>query len=346
MEFNGEALCKEGVILVTINYRVNYFGFFAHPDLAAENENKVSGNYGMLDQIAALKWVQENIAAFGGNPDNVTIFGQSAGGSSVASHLCSDATDGLFHKAIIQSGSFGMVSNALGTTLEEAEAWGVKACQEVGKTVEELRALSPGELYDALDEVSEKTGPYPRRAVDGVLYKETSAQALANGHMKNIPIMTGAVTGDNKLGIADPDGKLANLPGEDIVALGDSAIAAKQAEEGRIPAYVFCMDAYIPDGDEYHFIEDGETYHSAELWYVFGTLDRCWRHFDGRHHDLSHKIIKYWTNFAKTGDPNGEGLPRWDAVTKDSATKLYLSEEKIEQQEIRHMDVVREALLE
>ena len=100
MEFDGEALCKEGIVLVTINYRVNYFGFFAHPDLSAENEQGVSGNYGMLDQIAALKWVQENVAAFGGDPNNVTIFGQPAGGGSVISHLCTGATDGLFHKAI------------------------------------------------------------------------------------------------------------------------------------------------------------------------------------------------------------------------------------------------------
>ena len=101
---------------------------------------------------------------------------------------------------------------------------------------------------------------------------------------------------------------------------------------------------YIPDGDEFHFVPDGEAYHSAELWYVFGTLNRCWRHFDGRHYDLSYDIIKYWTNFAKTGNPNGKGLPAWEPVTEESRTRMVFNEKGICPEDIKHMDVLEKEL--
>lgn len=344
MEFDGEALCKEGVVLVTINYRLNYFGFFAHPDLSAESEYGVSGNYGMLDQIAALKWVQENIAAFGGDPGNVTIFGQSAGGGSVVSHLSTPKTDGLFHKAIIQSGSFGVMSYAMTNTLEDAQNWGVKACEIMGKSVEELRQMPMEDLYDAFEKAAREIGPVPRQSIDHVLYDEAPGMALLNGHLKNVPIITGAVKGDTSLRLTTDVEGLRDLPGEDVTILGDGAIALKQAQEGRIPAYVYFMDPYIPDGDEFHFVPDGVAYHSAELWYVFGTLNRCWRHFDGRHYDLSYDIIKYWTNFAKTGNPNGKGLPAWEPVTEESQTRMVFNEKGICPEDIKHMDVLEKEL--
>lgn len=344
-EFDGEGLCKEGVVVVTINYRLNYFGFFAHPDLSKESPDGISGNYGMLDQIEALKWVQENIAAFGGDPDNVTIFGQSAGGGSVVSHLCTDYTDGLFHKAIIQSGTFGIMSYAMSTTLEDAQNWGIKACEELGKTVEELREMPLEELYDAFDEVSRKIGPVPRQTIDGVLYKEAPGQAFLNGHIKNVPIMTGAVEGDRGLGLRVTEEWMKEITDGDITILGDGAIACKQEEDGRIPAYVFFFDAFIPGGDEFHFVPDGQSYHSAELWYVFGTLNRCWRPFDGSHYDLSNKVMKYWTNFAKTGNPNGDGLPEWRPSTAGDENKLYMSEKAIEMLPLKHMDLIRTNLL-
>ena len=344
-EFDGEALCKEGVVVVTINYRLNYFGFFAHPDLSAESENGVSGNYGMLDQIAALQWVHDNIEAFGGDKNNVTIFGQSAGGGSVVSHLCTDKTDGLFHKAIIQSGTFGVMSYAMSTTLKDAEDWGVKACEVMGKTVEELREMPLEDLYDAFDEVAKKIGPVPRQTIDGVLYKEAPGQALLNGHLKNVPIMTGAVEGDRDLGLPVTEAWLQTIPKEDRTILGDGAIACKQEEAGRIPAYVFFFDAFIPGGDAFHFVPDGQSYHSAELWYVCGTLNRCWRPFDGKHYDLSNAMMKYWTNFAKTGNPNGEGLVNWEPVTSENENRLYLSESRIEMQKLEYLDVIKENLL-
>lgn len=343
-EFDGEALCSEGVVLVTINYRLNYFGFFAHPDLSAESENGVSGNYGILDQIAALKWVHDNITAFGGNPENVTIFGQSAGGGSVVSHLSTSVTDGLFHKAIIQSGSFGVMSYAMTNTLEDAQQWGVKALELIGKSIQELREMPLEELYDAFETVSRQIGPVPKQTIDHVLYNEAPGMALLKGKLKNVPIITGAVKGDTSLRLTSNIEWLKDLPGEDILVLGDGAIACRQAEVGKIPTYVYFFDPYIPGGDEFHFIKEGEAYHSAELWYVFGTLNRCWRPFDERHYRLSRTMIKYWTNFAKTGNPNGEGLPLWFPVTGDSQMKLYMSEEQIKPVPIYHMELLKEKL--
>lgn len=344
MEFDGEAFCREGVILVTINYRVNYFGFFAHPELSAADEHGVSGNYGILDQMAALKWVQENIAAFGGDPQRVTIFGQSAGGGSVISHLTSDLSDGLFARAIIQSGSFGITSYAMQTTLKSAEDWGVAACDALGKTVEELRAMPADDLLKAFDAVSENIGPYPRQAEDGYVFKQSPGAALISGRLKDVPIMVGSVRGDMNL-ILGRDSKMAGegIEPSGAILAGDTLIACRQAMDGRIPAYVYFFDPYIPEHDIYGFVEDGMPYHSSELWYVFGTLDRCWRSFDGRHYDLSKIMVKYWANFAKNGDPNGEGLPAWHAFTEECKEEMYLSEKGCAGKIIENADAVKEA---
>lgn len=328
MEFDGETFCKENVILVTINYRVNYFGFFAHPELSAADDHGVSGNYGILDQMAALKWVQQNIAAFGGDPEQVTIFGQSAGGGSVISHLTSDLSDGLFARAIIQSGSFGITSYAMQTTLASAEAWGVAACEALGKSVDELRAMPAGELLKALDKASEAIGPCPRQAEDGYVFKQSPGAALMSGQLKDVPIMVGSVRGDMDLMIGQNAKTVkAGIKPSAAVLAGDRAIASRQAADGRTPAYVYFFDPYIPGHDIYGFVKDGVPYHSSELWYVFGTLNRCWRDFDGRHYELSNMMVKYWANFAKNGDPNGPGLPVWNAFTKDCESDMYLSEQ-------------------
>lgn len=366
MEFDGEALCKAGVILVTINYRLNFFGFFAHPELSAVDPHGVSGNYGILDQIAALRWVQENIGAFGGDKDNVTIFGQSAGGASIIAHLISDLSEGLFHKAIIQSGTFTLLGDMMMGTREEGEQWGQKACEYLGKTVEELRAMPLEEANAALEEAQRHIGPAPKLIVDGYVFKERPLDALKSGQWKNVPTMSGSVRGDKDLSVGrDKELKAAGIDPTQATFMGDAFVGLCQAENGRTPAYIYLFDPEIPGHDIYHFVEDGLPYHSAELWYIFGTLDRCWRDFSGGHYELSKLMIQYWTNFAKYSDPNGCGaaqgsenvpadcaggnstaagcngkssaLPAWPAFTKNCPKRMYLSEKGSEIREIEEL---------
>ncbi len=342
MEFDGEAICKQGCILVTINYRVNFFGFFTHPELAAESENGICANNGLLDQVAALRWVYENIAAFGGDPDNVTIFGQSAGGFSVIFHLQSKLSEGLFQRAIIQSGAFGLTTHAMSATIEDGLKWGEKACKYLGVTVDDLRRMSAKEVNEALLKAQEAIGPMPSQLVDGYSIEMPTNESLQKGLWKNIPVIAGSVRGDEDLMMGVKPAVKGDITPEEAFVAGDTLIAMKQAEEGRVPAYIYFFDTYIPGHDIYNFVKDGVPFHSSDLWYVFGTLNRCWRDFDGRHYDLSNKMTKYWTNFAKCGNPNGDGLPEWQPVTKDHITKQYMTENVIEPQPIDNAHKVTE----
>ena len=234
MEFDGEALCKAGVILVTINYRLNYFGFFAHPDL--RDEHGVSGNYGILDQVAALRWVQENIEAFGGDKDNVTIFGQSAGGASIVSHLITDLSDGLFSKAIIQSGTFTMAGNIMMSSMEEGEEWGVKACEYLGKTIEQLREMPAEELASAFEDAEKHIGPAPKLVVDGYVFKERPFDALKSGQWKNVPTIAGSVSGDKDLHVGREEVlKAMGLEAATAPFMGDTFVGLRQSDKDRIP---------------------------------------------------------------------------------------------------------------
>ncbi len=360
MEFDGEAICKRGVLLVSINYRVGPLGFFAHPELSRSNPSGTSGNCGILDQIAALRWVQRNIAAFGGDPGNVTIFGQSAGGGSVVSHLVSPLSEGLFHRAIIQSGTFGVSLYGSSTTLADAEAWGVEVCRVLGRTLEDLLALPAEELQAAFGEAQRKgAGQHPRQVLDGYVFHKQPGLEIARGHLKDVPILAGSVSGDGGLMMIpkkegedfrvtmlrtrfgkDADAFLARHPldgdGAAIcqellksASIGDISLADAQVRNGRKPVHLFYFDPVFPGRNEEGFVPDGTAYHSAELWYVFGTLDRCWRRFDGRHYELSATMVDYWTNFARSGDPNGEGLPAWKPFTTEEPMMMRLNEREV-----------------
>lgn len=312
IEFDGEAYCKKDVILVSINYRVNIFGFFCHPWLDAENEKGISGNYGTLDQIAALKWVRENIDAFGGDPDNITVFGQSAGAMSTQDLISSPLTEGMISKAILQSGISANGDFLYTPTLKEMEEKVGSLFVEVtaAKNIDELRKMSWQEILEAKAKFDGKAmdlgvGLCLVPNADGYVLPEIVGDAYKNGNIHKIPYMLGSVVDD-----------LGCLPGmgEDergLLCEENEAFAIK-CEELGLPAYVY----YMP----YELHDEGDTrkpcFHSGELWYSFGTLDRCWREMDDHDHELSEEMVQCWTNFMKTGKPADESV--WPVCTKDN----------------------------
>ena len=316
LEFDGEAFCKKGVILVTINYRVNIFGFFAHPWLDAENERHISGNYGILDQIAALKWVANNIENFGGDSKNITVFGQSAGSMSTQVLCSSKLTGDIPAKAIMQSG-ISCEEEILATpTLKEEEKIGEEFVALSGKkSLEELRAMTTEEIFAVerkLNDALWKTGRglmlVPN--VDGYVLDKTVKEAWKENTMKEIPYMCGVVTDD--LG-AKPEDVKEDKPG---ILLEECKRWGAKREEAGMPAYLYHFGRRLP-GD------DWGAFHSSELWYTFGTLGRCWRPMEQQDYDLSEEMVTCWTNFMKTGDPNGETQiqeekEKWESYTKEN----------------------------
>ena len=332
-EFDGAAFARKGVILVTINYRLNIFGFFAHPWLSAESPNGVSGNYGILDQIAALRWVQENIAEFGGDPEKVTVFGQSAGCMSIQTLLSSKLSKGLFRSAILQSAAGykrGFCSDKL---LSDGEKQGEEFCGMFGiSSLLELRELPAEKLYEMSGtynqtlmakfalEMQEKAAhgeeidisqiPLPAAPlIDGYLMKKGYDAVLENGDFPDLPYIIGCCKDDLGAGKGDEDNALFK---------GVQNLAKLVHDQGHQDAYVYRFDREMP-GDE------AGAFHSSELWYVFGSYNRCWRDLTEADAGLSERIVSYWTNFVKTGDPNGESLPVWKAFKGTSEEVLHLN---------------------
>jgi para-nitrobenzyl esterase len=352
--FNGANLAKKGVILVTVNYRLGAFGFLAHPELTQEEPKGVSGNYGVLDQIAALHWVRQNIAQFGGDPENVTIFGQSAGSWSVQVLVSTPLAKGLFHRAIGQSG--GLFNE--GTWLDRVEE-GNRSGHQIGEdflaacgveTIAEARALPASKLVEA--SVGKGSSFQTRPVVDGWILPDTLDTIFANGLQNDVPMIVGSTANEwtslsspaylpqttseleEQIGNIFPDAVFADFVaafggGSDDTAM-DAYLAtirdiafstqmrqwARATENVSSNAYVYWFTAAPP-------IENSEylgAYHSAEVPYAFQNISPD---FGNEDRALSDAMSDYWVNFAKTGNPNSADLPKWESY--NLKTEPYLN---------------------
>ena len=287
--FDGPQWPKHGVIGVTLNYRLGPMGFLCLPEL--KEEAGFTGNYGLYDQMTAIRWVKDNIASFGGDPENITIMGQSAGAMSVQQHLLSPMTKGLFQKAILSSG--GGVSKMLGAApVENTFEFWTNCMKKAGcENLAQFRALAPEALFDAWQATKKEIkggGCFP--GIDGRFVVGNASDLVAAGKYHKVPCMAGSTSHD----MAPP-----------ILLSMAKGWCAGQAQ----PGYGWFFDRKLP-GD------DHGAWHSSDLWYWFGTLPNCWRPMEKKDYDLSEQMIRYLCNFVRSGDPNSADLPRWDAAGK------------------------------
>jgi para-nitrobenzyl esterase len=365
---DGQFLAHRNVVVVSMNYRLGIFGFLAQPELTAESPHHASGNYGLLDQTAALAWVKTNIAAFGGDPNNVTIFGESAGSISVSAQMASPLTRGLFTKAIGESGGAlygpGLTAPPRGPLEQRNVAFAQTAFGT--STLADLRKLSADDILRA---ATAKTTPPPPRFgpdIDGYFLPDSVGNIYAAGNQAHVPLLAGwnadEARGQVLLAKTEPTAAsfaataqtefgdnaqkfLALYPvttdAEAVVSAGDFAgdrfidystwrWLEAHATSGNAPVFRYRLDLGSP-GDKNHRAILG-AFHSDDIEYVFSTLDSrpeaVWRPEDRK---LAEQIGAYWINFARTGDPNGHGLPHWP--TYNAA----------DQWQVMHLDVTSEA---
>lgn len=346
--YDGSRFAENGIVFVSFNYRVGRFGFFAHPALTRESPDGMLGNYAFMDQIAALRWVQRNIAAFGGDPNNVTIFGESAGGMSVLTLMTSPAARGLFHKAIVQSGGgrnllgpMRRLSEAQGA-LGSAESVGVAFARKMGiegddaKALEALRALPAEKIVDGLNMASMNTPTYGGPMIDGKIVVETVEQAFLGGRQAKVPFIAGANNMDIGFSFARTLEDVFKPFGE-LRARAEAAYNPDGKGDARTVGYLAAMDRMMIEparftvrkmaeagqkAFHYRFSYVAESMrkewpgapHATEIPYVFNTVkvkygDRL-TPADQKMADIVHA---YWVDFVKKGDPNGGGRPAWPA---------------------------------
>ena len=352
---DGAKLARHGVVLVSISYRVGILGFFAHPELSAESPHRVSGNYGLLDMMAGLAWIQRNIASFGGDPKKVTIFGESAGGIAVSMLCASPLSHGLFQGAISESGgSFGPFSKTPSPgenmrVLGDAEASGVELAGAL--SLRDLRALAPEKLLETAKRQHGMAWPI----VDGWVIPDDQYKLYTEGRFNDTPILVGYNSDE---GLSFPAGRtpeeytanvktrygpfadrlLAAYPAAaDAVPktardlMRDSAFgwhtwawARLQAEKGKGRVFYYCFDqhpAYPADSKE----AGHGSPHGVDVPYVFQNLEDLHRPATADDQRISDAMATYWTNFAKRGDPNGIGEPEWPAFSDKHPVVMYFA---------------------
>ena len=363
---DGEQLARKGVVVVSANHRLGLFGFFAHPELTRESAAGASGNYGLLDQIAALEWVKRNVATFGGDPGNVTIFGESAGSFAVSALVASPLARGLVHKAIGESGAYFPLGGGplAPRALAAAEAQGQTFAEAAGAvSVAALRAATVDDLLSVALK-SQWFAPI----IDGHVLPKTVAEIYAAGEHNPVPLAAGWNADESRasvtmakerptlasftestrkrFGPAADDILKAYTASSDAEVIDVAAALASDTFIGyatwkwiqvhdaatKAPTYRYSFDRTIPVAPDTKIngrlatAEDIGARHAGEIEYVFGTLDSVpnvtWTDAD---RTLSDEMMSYWSNFAKTGNPNGAGLPEWppyDAATGSAVLHL------------------------
>ncbi len=356
MELDGERFARRDVVFVSINYRINVFGFLAHPELTKEQPSAPT-NFGNLDQLAGIRWVIRNIANFGGDPNNITIGGQSAGGGSVLSHLASPQTNGLFQKAIVHSATIRTPypGDQIGIPedMESAEQNGVDFFHFLGvKSLDEARKLDAFLIRDKYGEYAQ-SHPRMMTVVDGIYCVGDPLVLCLQGKCPDIPLMVGntkdefpsMILADNEEEFLAKAQDIFKEQTDTFLSFAESRVHAKPNIYAPISGleitakyllsrlknngfssdvYYYCFDSDIPGED------CPGTFHSVDLWFFFETLAKCSRPFCGRHYDLSRMMCNYLCNFIKTGNPNGSDadqtpMPQWNPYVRDTPGSILFT---------------------
>lgn len=372
--FDGTELARQGVVVVTVNYRLGPWGFLAHPALAEESEHNSTGNYGLMDKIAALKWVEKNIQGFGGNPDNVTLFGQSAGSSSVCALMASPLADGLFHKAIGQSAAclvkerHDANGQERGARLAQLALGELSAkTSKVQVSAKQLRSIDNQTLLSAMESSDWSEGS--RIVVDGWVLPKAPVDIFNANQQAKVPLLVGSLANEghellplnNALTESELDQylsktfaatapKLKALYADDLAVspgmalreiLTDAFMAmsmrgwAQYNHNAGQPTYLYFMD-YVPPAYQIYLFDDPNlnlphgprsagAYHSGDLAYVFNNVGKTGDFWLEEDFAMARAMSGYWTNFAKTGDPNGGNLPNWSLYEPQNHSTQLLS---------------------
>ncbi|MBI1782757.1 MAG: carboxylesterase family protein [Sphingobacteriales bacterium] len=352
--YDGENMAKKGVVFVTINYRLGVFGFLAHPELTKESPTHSSGNYAFLDQVEALKWVKKNIAAFGGDPNRVTIAGQSAGSFSVNALAASPIAKGLFQRVIAESG--GMFNTDERTlTLPIAEQNGIKILEKVKtSSIAEMRNMPADDLAKAVG--YGMVGP----VIDGYVLPENIYNIYSQGKQNDVPVLTGW---NRDEGFAPPNtpspedyktsaqkkyGELADAflsayPGNTTDEIKRSQVvlarnttfawhaytwARLQTAKQKNKVFLYQFDKVPPENEQYG------AFHSAEIAYALNSLHTWHRPWTEADKNIENIMSSYWVNFAANGDPNGKGLPLWKPYSTRQNALMEFEEKEIDMKSI------------